>query len=401
MKIKLAVVIWILAAAARASQSDRPDEFTPVVVSALTASTHSVRGTDAKQHLVYELLITNANATPATLQKIEVVDSRNPSPVIATYDGHELLSRLRTTAHGSVDSAQIEYNGTRLFLIDLAFDSEAAVPKRLEHRVSVLGGASPSLNPTTPVPLSYVVAPLPVERTPLEIGPPLAGKGWVAINGCCGPDGIHRASSVTVNGKIYFAQRFAIDWMLLDGAGRLVHGDPSDVHSYPDYGADVMAVADGTVVDTLDTLDNQVPGRLPDPRTINIHNVDGNHIVLDLGNGFFAFYAHLQKDSVLVKPGQRVKRGQVLAKLGNTGNTSGPHLHFHIMDSPSVLGSNGLPYVIDSFAFDGQVSAAKFAAAPGVEGDWGEGRLQTPSTRERQFPLNLNIINFPDRKSTR
>ncbi|MBV8828564.1 MAG: M23 family metallopeptidase [Acidobacteriaceae bacterium] len=399
MIIRLAVVISMLAVTVRASQSGRPDEFTPVVISALTPTTHSVNGTDAKQHVVYELLLTNANATPATLRKIEVVDGHNPSSVIATYDGHELLSRLRTTAHGSVDNTKIEYNGTRLFLIDLAFDSEAVVPERLEHRVSILGGASPSLTPTTPVPLSYLVAPLPVERTTLEIGPPLAGKGWVAVNGCCGPDGIHRTGSVTVNGKIYFAQRFAIDWMLLDGAGRLVDGDPSDVHNYPDYGADVMAVANGTVVDTLDTLDNQVPGRLPDPRTVNLHNVDGNHIVLDLGNGFFAFYAHLQKHSILVKRGQHVKRGQILAKLGNTGNTSGPHLHFHIMDSPSVLGSNGLPYVIDSFAFDGQVSAAKFAAAPGVEGEWGEGRLRTSSPRERQFPLNLNIIDFPDRKA--
>jgi hypothetical protein len=368
------------------------------VISALTATTHSVRGTDAKQHVVYELLVTNANATPATLQRIEVVEGHNPSSVIATYDGHELLSRLRTTAHGSVDSAEIEYNGTRLFLIDLAFDSDAAVPERLAHHVSILGGGTPSLTPLTPVPLRYLIAPLAVERTTLEVGPPLAGKGWVAVNGCCGPDGVHRAGSVTVNGKIYFAQRFAIDWMLLNGAGRLVDGDPSDVHSYPDYGADVMAVADGTVIETLDTLDNQVPGRLPDPRTINIHNVDGNHIVLDLGNGFFAFYAHLQKNSVLVKPGQRVKRAQILAKLGNTGNTSGPHLHFHIMDSPSVLGSNGLPYVIDSFAFDGQISAAKFAAAPGVEGDWGKGRLPTSSPRQRQFPLNLNIVDFPDRK---
>ena len=55
--------------------------------------------------------------------------------------------------------------------------------------------------------------------------------------------------------------------------------------------------------------------------------------------------------------------------------------------------------MIDSFAFDGQVSAARFAAAPGVEGEWGEGRLQTSSPRERQFPLNLNIVDFPDGKA--
>jgi hypothetical protein len=93
VRIRLAVAISILAVAVHANQSDRSDEFTPVVISALTATTHSVRGTDAKEHVVYELLITNANATPATLQKIEVVDGHNPSSVIATYDGHQMRAR--------------------------------------------------------------------------------------------------------------------------------------------------------------------------------------------------------------------------------------------------------------------------------------------------------------------
>jgi hypothetical protein len=69
------------------------------------------------------------------------------------------------------------------------------------------------------------------------------------------------------------------------------------------------------------------------------------------------------------------------------------------MDSPSVLGSNGVPYLIKSFAFDGQVPAVRFAAAPGIEGEWGEGRLQTSSQHQQQFPLNLNIVDFPDRKA--
>jgi hypothetical protein len=105
------------------------------------------------------------------------------------------------TAHGSVDSTELEYNGTRLFLIDLAFGSDTTVPERLEHCVSILGGGTPSLSPKRLVPPSYLVAPLPLERTTLEIGAPLAGKGWVAVNGCCGPDGVHRAASVTVNGQ--------------------------------------------------------------------------------------------------------------------------------------------------------------------------------------------------------
>jgi murein DD-endopeptidase MepM/ murein hydrolase activator NlpD len=170
---------------------------------------------------------------------------------------------------------------------------------------------------------------------------------------------------------------------------------PSDVHSYPCYGADVLAVADSTVVDTLDDLNDQTPGHLPDRKTINMENVEGNHVVLDLGDGVFAFYAHLQKGSVVVAVGNRVKRGQVLGKLGNTGNTSGPHLHFHLMEGSSVLGSNGIPYMIDTFALAGQVSAADFAAAPGLEGDWGKGLLQTPSQRHDQLPLDLNVVNFP------
>jgi hypothetical protein len=205
---------------------------------------------------------------------------------------------------------------------------------------------------------------------------------------------VHRASSLAVNGSIFFAQRFAIDWMRLDEAGRFLHGDPADVHSYTCYGADVIAVADGTVVDTLNDLDDQKPGTLPDPKTITVLNVDGNHVVLDLGHGVFAFYAHMQKGSVSLAPGARVKRGQVLGKLGNTGNTSAPHLHFHLMEGPSVLGSNGIPYEIDAFELAGQVPVAEFTAAPTIDGDWGKGLFPTPSPRRDQFPMDLNIVSF-------
>src|SRR5271156_1289703 len=92
--------------------------------------------------------------------------------------------------------------------------------------------------------------------------------------------------------------------------GRFILGSGKDVKDYVDYGAKVIAVADGTVVETLSNLDDQVVGQLPDPKTITIENVDGNHIVLDLGHGKYGFYAHLQKNSLLVKKGEHVKRGQ-------------------------------------------------------------------------------------------
>ena len=88
---------------------------------------------------------------------------------------------------------------------------------------------------------------------------------------------------------------------------------------------------------------------------ITVETVDGNHIVQDIGGGVYAFYAHLQKGSLLVKPGDKVTKGQVIAKLGNTGNSDASHMHFHLMNGPSVLGSDGVPYVIDTFDYDGQV----------------------------------------------
>lgn len=395
MRKLLFLVFLFVIAVLCAHASSRPDQLTPLVVSPLTHNIRAFTGTDGRQHLVYELVLTNTSPTPATLKKIEVLDEKSTSKALASFDGPGLLSCLRTTGRLTVDNPTVEFNSTRLFLIDVVLDPATALPERLVHHIEVLGASGPGPTPTTPVLLSYNVASLDLSRKLPVIGPPLSGKGWVAVNGCCGAASIHRSSNLSVNGKIYFAQRFAIDWMHLDAAGRFVHGDPSDVHNYYGYGADVLAVADGTVVETLNDLEDQKPGTLPDPKTITLANVDGNHVVLDLGDGVFAFYAHLQNRSVRVASGDRVKRGQILGKLGNTGNTSGPHLHFHLMESPSVLGSNGIPYVIDSFAIAGQVSAAQFEAATGVEGDWSKGLVPNSSPRQDQFPLDLDIVDFP------
>jgi Peptidase family M23 len=391
-------IILVLVLSLVAIEGAAEDVYTPVVVSALNAGTQAAVGTDGKQHLVYELVMTNASRVPATIQKIEVLDAKDPAKVLAAFEGADLIAHLHNTGNMPVEKAEIPFNETRLALLNFAVASGVAVPARLLHRIT-LTGTAPGHKPDEVVEQHYVVAPIEVRGGVPTIGPPLAGKGWVAVNGCCEPMGVHRGTGLPVNGKIYFAQRFAIDWMKLDEAGRMVKGDASKVENYVDYGAEVLAVADGTVVETLNDLDDQVPGRLPDPATITLQNIDGNHVVMEIGKGLYVFYAHLQKESVLVKKGQHVTRGQVLGKLGNTGNTSGPHLHFHVMDGASVLGSSGLPYVIDGFGVEGQVSAEKFAAATSIEGDWGEGRTKAASARKGQFPLDLNIVNFPERKA--
>lgn len=384
-------LIALNSASARAGASG--DVFTPVIASTLSSEAHPILGTDGAYHVVYELQLTNTKSVQATLQKIEVLAGPSGSQVITSFSDADLVKRLRTLAPQPATDATIEPNGDRLLYVELTFKNAAELPKLLEHHLYLIGAPNPG--PAKPAPLNYVVAPIKIaDAKPLIIGPPLAGAGWVAANGCCNPDITHRGSVQSVNGALFDSQRFAIDWMRLDEQGRLVHGDEGDVHNYSDYGADVLAVADAKVVSVLNDLNDQIPGRLPEPSSITIETVDGNHVVLDLGGGCFAFYAHLQKGSVKVRPGDSVKKGAVLGKLGNTGNTSAPHLHFHVMNRPSPMAADGIPYLIDAFDFSGQIDIAGFEAAPALAGDWGKGRTAKPEPRQREFPLNLNIINF-------
>lgn len=370
------------------------DALTPVVASPLRPSTSAVQGTDNKQHLVYELVVTNTGTATATLEKLEVVSGDSSSRVLATFEGAALLARLRTTGRGPAMTApQIEFNGTRLLLVDFTLDRDSHPPATMLHRFHLQAAGPPGSPPDKTVGYTYTIAPIAVDPDVTVLGPPLSGKSWTVVNGCCEPGGAHRGTSLAVNGEIHYAQRFAIDWMQLDADGRLFRGEGKNLKDYAGYGAKVIAVADGTVVETLDTLDEQVAGDLPDPKTITLENVDGNHIVLDLGHGKYAFYAHLQRKSLLVAKGDQVKRGQALALLGNTGNSSAPHLHFHLMDGTSVLGSSGLPYIIDHFELAGQLSSQQFKAGEPAAG-WSKDLLAQPLNRKLEFPLDLSVVNF-------
>ena len=135
---------------------------------------------------------------------------------------------------------------------------------------------------------------------------------------------------------------------------------------------------------------------LPDPATITVKTVDGNHVIIDHGDGFYSFYAHLQPGSVKVEVGDQVQAGDQLGLLGNTGNTSAPHLHFHVMSGPSALGSDGVPYVLDSFELaEGATEAELDAAlADGKERVPGRAELD-PVGRKDELPLDNAIVNFP------
>jgi len=159
----------------------------------------------------------------------------------------------------------------------------------------------------------------------------------------------HRRAFIPVNGRAQIAQRFAIDWARLNADGKTFTGDAKDNKNYRAYGSDALAVADGVVTEIKDGIPENVPGINSRAVPITLETIGGNHVVLDIGHGRYAFYAHLQPGSLKVKLGDHVKRGQVLGLVGNSGNSTEPHLHFHLSNGNSPLGSEGIPYALESF----------------------------------------------------
>jgi murein DD-endopeptidase MepM/ murein hydrolase activator NlpD len=195
-----------------------------------------------------------------------------------------------------------------------------------------------------------------------------------------------------VNGDLFMGQRFAIDFNGADSAGRFVVGDPDLNESWTFYGKPVLAVAAGRVVAAADRFPDQIPNH---PEPVTIEEADGNYVILALGHGRYAFYAHLVPSSVRVEVGERVRRGQVIGALGNSGSSTGPHLHFQVMNAPSALGSDGLPFVIDEFRLVGEIPplddqlAASLASGNPVPID-----SEGAGIRHRQLPMGRDVVDF-------
>ena len=183
------------------------------------------------------------------------------------------------------------------------------------------------------------------QEPPLVVAPPLEGRRWLNIGGCCGPSA-HRKALLPVNGDLHLAQRYAVDLVQLSPRRRIVTGPLDEVSSYPGYGSPVRSATAGTVVRAVDEHPDQVP---LDPEPVGLTDAGGNHVGVATGDGRVVWYAHLAPGSVRVEKGDVVHVGEVLGRLGNSGNTTLPHLHFQVSDGPSLLGSEGVPWVLAAY----------------------------------------------------
>jgi murein DD-endopeptidase MepM/ murein hydrolase activator NlpD len=203
---------------------------------------------------------------------------------------------------------------------------------------------------------------------PLVLGSPFRRGLWLAHNG----PGDHRAAhwgSMLVSGrKITVPQRYAIDFMGLEENGRGIRGaiEGSSNTDWPGFGADVVAVADSLVRDARNGIaDNPPLFEPPPPSDVELSAAGGNYVVLDVGRSRFIHYAHLKQGSVTVRAGQRVRRGQLLGRVGNSGNTNGAHLHFNVVNGLRLREAEGLPYVFNAFVLRGATTGdSAFSDAP-------------------------------------
>ncbi len=284
--------------------------------------------------LQYELFVTNWYDKDITIRAVDILA------------GDVLVQRLEAIEGlfpvGSGQTANIGPRQTTTLVLSGVANN---LPTKLDHRIHfrIVGDSQDTvvLYPGTPV-----------HKDAVRLQPPLRGDSWVVMAGP-GGNNHHTAGVLQFDGRNLVPQRFAIDFMRSWDDGQLVHGDRANVHNYRAYGAEVFAVADARVIFVRDDIPDN-PGQakanaLPD----TLANLGGNRVVLDLGDGRFASYMHVQPGSIRVKAGDSVRVGDVLALVGNSGAPA-PHLHFQVNDGPGPMISEGLPYVFDSFVRDGK-----------------------------------------------
>jgi hypothetical protein len=141
-------------------------------------------------------------------------------------------------------------------------------------------------------------------------------------------------------------QRWAYD-LLVTMRGETFRGDGTKVEDHFAYGLPVRAPADGVVRAVHDREPDGPIGQWQFLKAM------GNYVVLDVAPGQFLFIAHLQPGSLAVAEGDRVRAGQVLGRVGNSGNSSEPHVHLHLQDTPTPFFGEGIPFYFHGYRVSG------------------------------------------------
>lgn len=340
-----------------------------------------------RRHLAYELHLTNFRPFDIALARVEVLD---PDRKLSLADLRDAALVDRVGRPGSLPASadkRVVAGGMRAVVyLWLPLDDSVLVPARLGHRIELDLVREQGRTPVVVEGGDVTVR----EEAPVVLDAPLRGGPWVALYDPVLARG-HRASIYTIDGRARIPARYAIDFVRLDSTAASARGDRNRIANWLGYGAEVLAVADGRVAQARDELpegETLEAARGPLP----LENASGNYVALDLGNGRYVFYEHLRHGSIRVRSGDRVRRGQVIAQLGNSGSSSsGPHLHFHVADANMTLAAEGTPWVFRGFEVVGGFETIQAFAAGSP---WKSVPASEAGVRRLELPAPNVVVMF-------
>jgi hypothetical protein len=338
---------------------------------------------DGTAHLAYEFCVTNYGHKPARIVSLRIRGIGGAAFETTVQDDALKSSftlaapQSRLAAHDPV----LPPGASGVLYLFLNF-SGRATPRRLDN--SLVVEADGDAKNAQRIPLDE----LSIRKTgTVLIDEPFTGDRWLAVNGPSNAS-LHRRAVIVLNGKPRAPERYAIDWIKLGDDGNSYTGDQYKNSNYHAYNVPIVAVADGKIVTVKDGFRENVPHTAKRAVAMTLVNAPGNHIIEDIGGGLYVGYAHMVPGTITVKGGEQIHRGQVLGRLGNTGNSDEPHLHLQVCNAPSFLICEGVPMEFK------QMSLTKYRIEK--RGDTLV-KLTIEGTHDAtgQEPLENELANFP------
>jgi hypothetical protein len=345
---------------------------------------------DGQFHVVYELHMSNFRAISFSLVQVDAFDVDHPETNLVSYCQDGLNGCLiRPGKSNELTEPEVLRGGEfAIVFLWITLDKNVSIPDTIAHRATFQRiTSSGELKQYTVEGAAIQIPPV----SSLVIHPPFRPGLWLHANG---PSklGDHRMFIHVLDGLASNTQRFASDWMLLGQDGRLANGELNNNSSWYTYGSDILAVADGTITEVTDSIPENIP--LSEERAVpnKREMMSGNYIILRLESGEYAFYGHLQPGSLEVKVGDKVSAGQVIGRIGNSGNSDAPHLHFHISNANDPLSGQGLPFAFHSFEVMDRLNVAEWERILINNDPWYAPDDSKISYQKEESPLGESII---------
>jgi hypothetical protein len=296
---------------------------------------------DGKPTAYLEYDLTNISGDTLQLTGL-ALQERNTSKVVTALDHAAIRSRMAPLNGALLKQDQTLLAPRETKIVYLEFIFETIEPKTFFTSVFAFDVLHHGKREPQHADAYFYVG----KKAPLTLGPPLREGNWVAVYDPSWMRG-HRRVLFRGDVQMHLPGRYAIDFLRTDDQGRFAKGNADEIKNWYGYGADVLAVSDGTVLSVRNDFSESatLSGHTQPPS----NDATGNYISLGIGHEQVVFYEHLKPGSIRVTEGQQVKKGDVIASLGFTGQSTGPHLHLHVADQNTPLLAEGIPFVFDRF----------------------------------------------------